>query len=785
MKSRLDNNSNLNAVIKQLQKENSALKMKIALAEADIAKKNASAEEVHYMNFILQNTTNILFLLDLDKKFVYASKIFLEKVGVESLSLLSGKYYKDVLKSILGNKNMMRLSGAISFGLTQSMTTALEREVDKDGEASTYTAHASPIIDAKGRHTGILVLLEDITEIDDAIMAAKRANDSRAKFLATMSHELRTPMNAIIGISDIELDREDHSAETKSAFEKIYNSGKTLMGIINDVLDLSQMQAGKLELSPVKYDAAIFINDIIRLNVMRLEDKEINFTVKIAENLPAELIGDDLRVKQAINNVLGNAIKFTGTGSVVFEVKCKTTRSDAALTFIVRDTGQGMKPEQLKALFSDDFTAYNHEANRKSSGAGLGMDITRNILDLMHGKISAESDPDMGTSVTIKLVQKIVDKNKVIGAETAASLANFKFGGMKRAKIVREFMPYGSVLIVDDMKTNLFVASGLMQPYGLQIDTALSGREAIGKIRDGKKYDIIFMDHMMPDLDGMETTKLIREENYTLPVIALTANAVVGQDKIFLQNGFDDFIAKPIDTTQLNDILNIYIRDKQSDETLNTARQKKERGEDKPAPSSQSPIDNLKKIKGLDVDTALDAMSGLPELYVDTVKLTIKLLPERIQKMDSYLSEDIKAFTIEVHGLKSALKNIGASKLGNYAAKLERAALDNDTAYCNENYPPFKTGLTELENVLRNALPEDKTEKKQADKTNLLPAIAEAKTAAESYDRDAALEILSQHTSFSYDDDTDGFLKEIISALEAFDCDGALNKLNELEEKLK
>ncbi|MCL2215555.1 MAG: ATP-binding protein [Defluviitaleaceae bacterium] len=785
MKNKLDNQSNLKAIIKELQKENSELKMKIAFAEADIAKKEASADELRYMNLALENAANTMFLLDLDKKFIYASKTFLEKVGIASFEFLSGKYYKNVLKPAMSAKNMMRLSGAINFAKMQSTIISLDEEVDLAGVVRTYSAHVSPMTDETGESTGIMVLLNDVTEVSNALEAAKQANASKAKFLATMSHELRTPMNAIIGISDIELDNSDHSTETKSAFERIHNSGKTLLGIINDVLDLSQMQAGKFEISPNKYDTASFINDIIRLNVMRLEDKTLDFIVKISEELPATLIGDELRVKQAANNILSNAIKFTGKGSVTLEVSPKTTRSGVSLVFTVRDTGQGIAQEHLKSLLRDDFSSFNQEANRTTGGAGLGISITRNILELMNGKISAESELGKGSVFTVEIPQELTEDTKIIGAEAAASLQNFKFAGMKRATVVREFMPYGSVLIVDDMKTNLFVATGLMKPYGIQIDTAISGHEALEKVRNGNEYDIIFMDHMMPELDGMETTKLIREEKYTLPVIALTANAVVGQDKIFLQNGFDDFISKPIDTAQLNDILNKYIRDKQTPETLEAAREKKEKGENKPAETAQSPIEQLKKIKGLDVETAIDAMSGLPDLYVDTVKLTVKLLPERIEKMDKFLTTDIKAFTIEVHGLKSALRNIGASKLGSISSKLERAAIDNDTTFCQENYPPFKEGLLELEKVLRGALPEDNAEKESADKSLLLPVIAEAKAAAEGYDRDGALEVLSPHTSFAYDADIDELLKQIISALEAFDCENASNKLTELEEKLK
>jgi HPt (histidine-containing phosphotransfer) domain-containing protein len=200
------------------------------------------------------------------------------------------------------------------------------------------------------------------------------------------------------------------------------------------------------------------------------------------------------------------------------------------------------------------------------------------------------------------------------------------------------------------------------------------------------------------------------------------------------------------------------------------------------ATESKDPLALLRRIKGLDVDSAIDAMSGLPELYIDTVQLTVNLLPERIEKMDRFLDSDLKSFTIEVHGMKSALKNIGSGGLGNSASKLERAALDGDEGYCKENYPAFKTGLIALEKELSAALPEDTTVKETSDISSLLPAIAEAKTAAESFDRDGALEIISPHAGFSYGEKADGLLKQIISALEAFDCENALNKMNELEE---
>jgi CheY-like chemotaxis protein len=359
-------------------------------------------------------------------------------------------------------------------------------------------------------------------------------------------------------------------------------------------------------------------------------------------------------------------------------------------------------------------------------------------------------------------------------------------------------MPYGSVLIVDDVDANLFVAKGLMKPYGLTIETVMSGYDALDLVRAGNQYDIIFMDHMMPGMDGMETTKLIRESGYTQPVVALTANAIAGQAEVFLDNGFDNFISKPIDTRQLNNVLNTLIRDKQSPEVLEEAKRQKELRKqgtqgDRPPVSGMAvqtrhdvvenpdQLSTLKTISALNVDSALEAMSGLQDVYLDTVKLTVRLLPERVDKMDRFIGNDMKSFTVEVHGLKSVLKNIGATALGNQASALERAAMENDQPYCDENYPPFRDALAELTEQLGVAFPKkDAQPKETADTSELLQVIGDAQIAAENFDRDSALRIVSPHMDFTYGEEIDELLKEIVFALEAFDCEKALGLMSGL-----
>jgi CheY-like chemotaxis protein len=287
-------------------------------------------------------------------------------------------------------------------------------------------------------------------------------------------------------------------------------------------------------------------------------------------------------------------------------------------------------------------------------------------------------------------------------------------------------------------------------------------------------------------MDGIEATKLIRETGYTQPVVALTANAIAGQSEIFRENGFDEFISKPIDIRQLDSIINKLIRDKQPPEVIEEAKRSsvadEMAGQARRDVGSDS-LSALKSMNGLNVDSALDAMSGLEDVYIDTIKLTVRLLPDRIEKMDKYIESDMNSFTVEVHGLKSVLKNIGAAALGNKAASLERAALDKDKPYCDENYPPFRAALTELSESLNTALSLKESKPKEAsDTSELLQAMTGAKNAAESFDRDSALEALSPLMEFTYGEETDGLLKEIVFALEAFDCEKALGLMDTMSK---
>jgi len=537
----------------------------------------------------------------------------------------------------------------------------------------------------------------DITEIIDAKEHAEQSSRFKTQFLSHMSHEIRTPMNAILGITEIQLQNESLSNDMNEALSRIYNSGYLLLGIINDILDLSKIEAGKLEIIPVNYDVPSLINDTVHLNIMRFDNKPIVFDLHVDENIPLTLFGDELRIKQILNNLLSNAFKYTDSGKVSLSISIEPSDkpSMTTLLFRVSDTGQGMTPEQLNKLF-DEYTRFNLEANRTTEGAGLGMNITRWLVALMNGEISVESEQGKGSVFTVRLPQGIVDAG-VLGKAMVENLMQFRLGKMSQMKkapqVVREYMPYGKVLIVDDLETNLYVAKGLMSPYGLTIDTADSGFEAIKKIKDGASYDVIFMDHFMPKMDGIEATKEIRELGYTQPIVALTANALTGQAEVFLKNGFNGYISKPIDIPQLNAVLNKMVRDRHPAETVEAARQKNNMGK-----SSGQPSVNKE----------------LTKIFIRDAEKAINVLETIYKKQGNYVDEDIQLYIINVHAMKSALANIGESELSAFAAKLEKAGREKDISILTEETQVFLSALRE--EVEKNKLNIDNIDNENTDK---------------------------------------------------------------------
>jgi len=347
--------------------------------------------------------------------------------------------------------------------------------------------------------------------LENARAEADQANKSKSDFLATMSHEIRTPLNAILGLTQIQLQKKDMPHEDLEALEMIYTSGSNLLNIINDILDLSKVETGVLDLTPEVYGIPGLISDTVQLNIVRIGDKKINFLLEVNENLPSKILGDALRVKQILNNIISNAIKYTDTGFVMLTVSHKTEGDDVELCFQVEDTGIGITPENQKQLFSE-YARFNTRGDNYTEGTGLGLAITKKLAEMMGGVITVSSEFGKGSLFTVTVMQKAVECEP-IGIDIADKLRNFTYNVDASAltQIVYTDLRNSSVLVVDDVDINLFVAEAVLEPYNLNIELVSSGFAAVESVENGKSYDIIFMDHMMPEMDGIETTEKLRE----------------------------------------------------------------------------------------------------------------------------------------------------------------------------------------------------------------------------------------------------------------------------------
>ncbi|MDL2268176.1 response regulator [Desulfovibrio sp. OttesenSCG-928-G15] len=526
---------------------------------------------------------------------------------------------------------------------------------------------------------------ERTQQLDEQVAVAKAANSAKSRFLTTTSHELRTPLTAILGISDILLLNKSLDKETLDAVNKIHMSGHSLLDIINDILDLAKIETGKLTIAPQVYNVPSLINDTVHMNVYRIGSKPIQFKLNVEESIPSLLLGDELRIKQVLNNVLSNSFKYTAEGTVTLDISHTRAGDQVTLVFVVTDTGQGMSPEDVSQSFTE-FTRFNRDANSNVEGAGLGLSIVKRLLDIMGGTIHIDSELGKGSTFTITLVQQYVEGD-VIGKDVAASLCDFRFSRKHHdstTTFMREPMPYGKVLVVDDMETNLYVAKSVLLRYGLTVETASSGHEVLKKVSGGSLYDIIFLDHMMPGMDGVETAQKVRAFGYTGTIIALTANAVLGSEQMFRKNGFDDFISKPMNLQLLNDKLNTFVRDRHKDE----AEALRKSGDDAGAVFEEPAIDP----KLIEVFKR-DARKAVTTLKTVTV-------------------EDRKLLITTIHAMRSALANIGEKEKSDFARSLEIAAIrsnDEDKAY-------FKNNMGRLIDMLDTmAAREDAGEKESPD----------------------------------------------------------------------
>ena len=395
-----------------------------------------------------------------------------------------------------------------------------------------------------------------MTGMKEKAEEADRANESKMIFLANMSHEIRTPMNAICGMAELTL-REHLEPEVKENVESIQSAGKVLLSIVNDILDYSKLESGKMDVIPVTYSFRKMVSDVMNMMRIRLEDKEVELRTNVQEDIPDLLIGDEIRIRQILFNLLSNAIKYTDKGYVILDVNGKAEGGFLDLTVSITDSGIGIKKEDIPKLFSS-FQQVDTRKTRNREGTGLGLAICKQLLTLMGGDITVESTYGVGSKFTFTISQKISDDDSALNVEATVEKEQPKVVGVG-----------AKVLVVDDNAVNLKVAQGLIRTFGIEVETCMSGRKCLEILKEHKDFDIIFLDHMMPELDGIDTLNMIRADSdpymQKVPLIALTANVVSGIREMFISEGFNDYVPKPIDMVWLNSILRKYLpADKQT-----------------------------------------------------------------------------------------------------------------------------------------------------------------------------------------------------------------------------
>ena len=383
-----------------------------------------------------------------------------------------------------------------------------------------------------------------LSEVTAAKDAADKANRAKSDFLSSMSHEIRTPLNAIVGFSEC-IKNADSLEEAKENAADIVTASESLLEIVNSILDISKIESGKLELVQSDYDIYKILDEVVKLIKARLGDKPLNFEVNIAPDIPHVLYGDHFNIKKILINFLTNAVKYTDEGYVKFDVKCVIVNNDVCrLIMSVKDSGRGIKKENIDKLFTK-FQRLDEDKNTTIEGTGLGLAITKQLVEMMHGKIVVNSIYGEGSEFTVAIDQRI--SNHKLETQEDVSDDVIDLTGRK-------------ILVVDDNKLNLKVAVKLLQPYKCVVETCESGFGCIDKITSGNKYDIILLDDMMPKMRGSETlTRLKADPKFNIPVVALTANAIQGMREQYMLLGFDDYLAKPIDKKELNRILNKYV----------------------------------------------------------------------------------------------------------------------------------------------------------------------------------------------------------------------------------
>lgn len=636
--------------------------------------------------------------------------------------------------------------------------------------------------------------LERANELaEEAKQEALAANAAKGRFLAQMSHEIRTPINAVLGMNTMIL-RETKDAQIKEYALDIQNAGQNLLALINDILDFSKIESGKLEIIPVEYDLSSMIHDISNMIVLKIRKKRLEFCVHVDEQLPCKLLGDDVRIRQVLVNLLNNAVKYTNEGRVSLTVSSGNREGKALVDFSVEDTGIGIRQEDISKLFKE-FERLEEKRNRNVEGTGLGLNITIRLLELMGSSLNVESEYGKGSRFYFTLEQQIVDSKPIGNLEERLRQQTVEYSYTEAFTA-----PNANVLVVDDNTINLKVFVNLLKTTKMRVDTVDSGREALEMVRK-KHYHLIFLDHMMPDLDGIETLhrmKALQDSKcQNTPVVALTANAITGAKEMYLAEGFHEFLSKPIDPEKLEQmILSLLPREmlmfhagEENDGDVQTRSEVKEEIQNTSGETDDNP---LPMVDGVDWNYGL---LHLPErdMLLDTVADFYKTIDSEADCLEEFYhgikagdsQKMLERYRIKVHAMKSTANLIGATVLGGMAKILENAAKDADMDVLDSLTSIFLKEWRSYKDKLKKCVKNTDEKIEINDDTVVLEKLEMLRDAMLEMDIDGMDQSMGELERFLYPDDIQEEIDRLSVFVTELDGEQAVPLLERLMKQIK
>lgn len=642
--------------------------------------------------------------------------------------------------------------------------------------------------DKSGSPTNVLLMEEDIDkekkareELVDMSERAIAANEAKSSFISVLSHDIRTPVSVVLGMNEMIL-RECGEQNVIGYAKSIKTAGSMLLGLINNILDFSKIEAGKLELIPVEYDLSVMINDLVDMTQAQADSKGLSLSLDFDRDTPKWLFGDELRIRQIITNILTNAVKYTINGGITFTVGYEPADNDKnsiILYIAVKDTGIGIKPEDMSKLFKE-FVRIDERRNRTVEGTGLGMTITQSLLGMMGSALQVNSGYGLGSKFYFHLKQRVV-RWEPLGDYEASYSANKNDRHAYHEKFTA---PNALILVVDDNPMNLMVFKNLLKSTLIRIDTA-NNADAGLKLASEKKYDVLFLDHMMPNKDGIEMLHELREQhdrpNFETPAICLTANAVSGARNKYISEGFDDYITKPIDSEKLEDLLLTYLPSERLEAPVSKVNIVEE---------AHGIPDILAPLEGeawIDIPLGIKN-SGSVDSYLSLLRIFYESLDKRVEEIeDFYKSGNLKDYTIKVHALKSSAKIIGAREFGAEAQQLENAGSSGNMDYIREHEDDFIAKCRSFKAPLSKVFSDAKEEAALEDKPEADPQMMEdifvqIRIAADDMDSDRLEDIFTDAEQYRIPARYEIIWTQLKKALEQYDFDKMLSLLPKKDE---